>query len=85
MPTASRQKVPVEREREIRDLLGLGNTASTEELAAALRCSDRTVQRLGLPYRLVAGRRAYDLSAAAKRLRERQDRRRIVVEDPTPT
>jgi hypothetical protein len=77
--------VTAEREREIREVLGIAGTATTEELAIALRCSDRTVLRLGLPYRMVAGKRAYDLRAAKERLQERQDRRTTASEEPAPT
>jgi hypothetical protein len=62
--------VTPERERELREQLGLADTATVEELAAILGCSTRTVERMELPYWIFANRRIYDLSGAAKRLRE---------------
>ena len=59
-----------EREREIRDLLGLAGLAFEDELAIALRCSPRTVQRLDLDYAVVGNKRLYDLRIAAEKLRQ---------------
>jgi hypothetical protein len=68
--TLIRQPMSPERERELREQLGITDTATAEELAAILRCSIRTVERLDLPYWIVANRRIYDLRGSAKRLRE---------------
>ena len=68
-PTPSRKLTP-ERERELREQLGIAGTAFEEELAEALHCSGRTVQRLDLPYWVIASRRLYDLRGAAEKLRQ---------------
>jgi hypothetical protein len=58
-----------ERESELRKLLGLDATGFEDELAAVLRCSGRTVQRLELPFLVVGNKRLYDLRIAAEKLR----------------
>jgi hypothetical protein len=58
-----------ERESELRKLLGLDATGFEDELAAVLRCSGRTVQRLELPFVVVGNKRLYDLRVAAVKLR----------------
>ena len=58
-----------EREREIRELLGLADTGFEDEIAEVLRCSTRTVQRLDLPYTVIGNKRLYDLRVAAEKLR----------------
>jgi hypothetical protein len=68
-PTPNRKLTP-ERERELREDLGITATAFEEELAAVLHCSGRTIQRMDLPYWVIAGRRIYDLRGSADRLRE---------------
>ena len=68
-----------EREREIRELLGLQESCLEYELAEVLDCSQRTVQRLDLPYRVIGGRRFYDLRGAAERLRAQRE-----GEEPPP-
>jgi hypothetical protein len=62
-------KLTPDREREIREQLGLADTAFETEIAAALHCSVRTVQRFELPHRVIAGHRLYDLPASAEQLR----------------
>jgi hypothetical protein len=77
MPTAEPfpgKRLTREREREIRELLGLQESCLEYELAEVLDCSQRTVQRLDLPYRVIGGRRFYDLRAAAERLRTQRER-----------
>ena len=58
-----------ERELEIRTLLGFADIGFEDEIAVALRCSGRTIQRLELPYVVIGNRRLYDLRRAAEKLR----------------
>jgi hypothetical protein len=72
MPTKTpfRLTMTPDRERELREQLGIAATAFEEELAAILHCSGRTIQRMALPYSVIAGRRIYNLRGSADRLRE---------------
>jgi hypothetical protein len=49
----------------------LGNGRTEQEIAAALNCSTRKVQRLGLPFRKVGSTRIYDIEGAAALLQRR--------------
>ena len=64
------RKLSPERERELRELLGLSDVCLEHELAQVLECSTRTVQRLALPYVVIGNRRFYDLPRSAERLRQ---------------
>jgi hypothetical protein len=63
------RKLTSEREREIRELLGLADTAFEDELATVLHCSTRTIQRFDLPYTVIGSKRIYDLPGSGERLR----------------
>jgi hypothetical protein len=47
----------------------LPGQAYEEEIAAALDCSRRTVQRLNLPFKRIGKRRTYSISEAREALR----------------
>jgi hypothetical protein len=64
------RKLTPEREAELRKLLGLEGTGFEDELAEALRCSTRTIQRYGLPYTVIGNKRLYDLRGAGEKLRQ---------------
>jgi hypothetical protein len=49
----------------------LPDIAFEEEMADALDCSRRTVQRLGLPYVRIGKRRGYSVSRAREELKRR--------------
>jgi hypothetical protein len=59
------------RVRRIREAL-LPDHAYEDELAEALDCSRRKVQRLGLPFVKIGARRAYSISGSRDVLRRQQ-------------
>jgi hypothetical protein len=65
MPTELPSK---ERITEIRRALGLEDTATEDELAAALGKSRRALRRMGLPYRRAGKTRLIDLNTARELL-----------------
>ena len=60
IPLSERRNTRVER---IRDEL-LPDGALEEEIAQAINCSPRQVQRLNLPYKKLGAKRVYDVSGA---------------------
>jgi hypothetical protein len=65
MEPANRETVPSLRERL------LPGVAFEDEVAKALNCSRRTVQRLGLPFVRIGKRRGYLVSGAHDEIRRR--------------
>jgi hypothetical protein len=61
-------KLTPERERQIREMLGLAEVGFEDELASVLRCSTRQVQRYALPYWVIGNKRFYDLRRSAEKL-----------------
>lgn len=80
MPSHRRPKpIPTlspERARELREALGLADMATGPELAAALNCGERTIDRLGARSEMIAGTRRYSISGTARRLREVEEERK---------
>jgi hypothetical protein len=60
IPTAEAQ----DRRRQLRKEL-IGNGATNQEIADALNCSTRKIDRLKLPFRKIGGTKIFDIDGSA--------------------